>query len=425
MESQNTLQSTQFTDKPIEKKAVLFILITGFLSSVGFGIINPVAPFLVSHYAGDANSIGSVLGWLVASYAICQFLAAPALGAFSDKYGRRPILLICLLGSAVGYVLLGVGGALWVLFLGRIIDGITGGNMSVGFAYVADITPPGQRGRYFGLMGAIFGIGFIVGPTIGGLIARLSIEAPFYVAAALTFANVIYGLFAMPESLSKGKRSNVGLSHLNPFSALANVMSVKEIRWLLIATFLYSLPFAALQVNMGLFARDSLNWDAAAVGMIFAAVGVTDIFVQGLLLQVLLKRFGEGQVAIAGLVSEMFGYLLIASVSVLHSSIPLMAGTVIFAMGDGLLGPSLGSLLSRAAGSQSQGKVQGGSQAVQSLAHIAGPFVVGLMYDGLGHASPFLAGAVIVVLAIAAISTTLPTIRRVTALDEASQAVTG
>ncbi|HLY27869.1 MAG TPA: MFS transporter [Aggregatilineales bacterium] len=414
MDSQNTAQGPN-------KNALVFILLTGFLSSVGFGIIEPVGPFLVSHYVSDPNSVGSVLGWLVTSYAICQFVAAPALGAFSDKYGRRPILLLCMVGSAVGYLLMGIGGALWVLFLGRIIDGITGGNMSVAFAYVADSTPPGQRGRYFGLMGAVFGIGFIVGPALGGLIARLGVAAPFYVTAALTTANILYGLFFMPESLTQEKRSEVKLSHLNPLSALADVMAVRELRWLLIATFLYTLPFAALQVTIGLFARDSLNWDVAAIGIIFATVGVTDIFVQGLLLQVLLKRFNESQVAIGGFVSVIVGYLLIGAVAFLHSSLSLFAGTVVFAMGDGLVGPSLGGLLSRAAGSRSQGKVQGGSQSVQSLARIAGPFVGGLMYDSLGHASPFLAGAGIVLLAIVVVGTALPAIKGLAPLADGSE----
>lgn len=420
MDSQSNPKATNNLPGP-DPKALLFILLTGFLSSIGFGIINPVAPFLVSRYVTDPNSVGAVLGWLTSSFAICQFLAAPALGVLSDKYGRRSILLLCLFGSAVGYLLLGLGGALWVLFMGRIIDGITGGNISVGLAYLADITPPGQRGKYFGMLGAIFGIGFIVGPALGGLIARLGYEAPFYVAAALTFANVVYGLYFMPESLPKAKRSEVALSQLNPFSALAKVLSVPQLRWLLIATFLYSLPFAALQVNLGLFARDSLSWDAAGIGILFALVGITDIVVQGLLLRLLLNRFSESQVAVGGLATESLGYLLIASVAVLHSPVCLMAGTVVFAMGDGLLGASLNGLLSRAAGSQSQGLVQGGSQSVQALARIGGPFLGGLLYDSLGHASPFLAGAGIVILAMAAIGGALPAIRRAAPLDNESQ----
>jgi MFS transporter, DHA1 family, tetracycline resistance protein len=411
--SQNAMQG-------IHPQVLIFIILTGVLTSISFGIITPVAPFLISRYVSDPNQAGIVLGWLTSLFAICQFLSAPALGALSDKYGRRPILLICMLGTAVGFLLLGAGGALWVLFLGRIIDGITGGNMSVTFAFIADVTPPGQRGKFFGMLGAIMGIGFIVGPAIGGVLAQFGVEAPFYAAAALALVNVVYGFFFMPESLPKEKRTQLKLAALNPFSAFANVLSVPQLRWLLIAIFLFTVPFAALSVNISLLAKDNLNWDAAGIGAIFALVGFTDIFVQGVLLQVMLTKFGESAVAIGGLILEIVGYALMASVVLLASPILMMVGTIVLAMGDGLLGPSINGLLSRAAGADSQGQVQGGNQSVQSLARIAGPFVGGLMYANMGHASPFLSGIVITLLAIAAIMTALPRIKRVTTLDETS-----
>ncbi|MEP7285908.1 MAG: MFS transporter [Chloroflexota bacterium] len=397
----------------LQRKAFIFIVLTGFLSSIGFGIILPVAPFLVTRYVSDPASVGSTLGWLSSVYAICAFIAAPALGALSDRFGRRPILLICLFGSAVGYLCFGLGGALWMLFLGRIIDGLTGGNQGVLFAYIADLVPPKERGKYFGMIGAVFGIGFIAGPVLGALMAKLSYQAPFYFAAAVTFANVIWGLFFMPESLAKSQRvERVSLGELNPFSILRGVFAIPQLRWLLIAIFLYSLPFAALQVNLSLFARDSLHWDADAIGIIFAIIGITDIFVQGLLLQWLLQRFSEAQIAIAGLCCELAGYLLIASVVLFHTPVPLYLGTVIFAIGDGLLGPSLSALLSRSADERSQGTVQGGSQSVQSIARIAGPLLGGVLYDGLGYAAPYIAGAGIVGLAILAVIVALVALPR-------------
>src|SRR5258708_6982174 len=396
-----------------KRKAIIFILISAFLGSMGIGLLNPVAPFLVARYTNDSANAGIILGWLTSVYAICQFIAAPGLGALSDRFGRRPILLICVLGSAVGYLVMGIGGALWVLFMGRIIDGITGGNISVAFAYIADITPPGQRGKFYGWIGAVFGVGFILGPALGGLVARLGIEAPLYVAAAVTFANVLYGLVAMPESLSAAQRTtSIRIAQLNPLSILREVFNIPQLRWLFIAIFLYSLPFAALQTNLGLFAKDSLNWDATATGAIFAFVGITDIVVQGLLLQQLINRFGESRVVIGGLLSEFIGYLLMASIIVVHSSVPLIAGVIIFAMGDGLLGPSLTGLISRAAGQRSQGQVQGGSQSIQLLARISGPLLGGLLYDGLGHASPYLIGALIVVIAMGLIGLALPTLEQ-------------
>ncbi|MBA3868568.1 MAG: MFS transporter [Anaerolineae bacterium] len=399
--------------KGIDRKAWIFILITTFLGSLGIGLISPVAPFMISRYVTDSNSAGLILGWLTSAYAICQFIAAPGLGALSDRFGRRPILLICLFGSAVGYLLLGIGGALWVLILGRIIDGLTGGNFSVTFAYVADLTPPDERGKYFGWLGAFAGIGIILGPAIGGLVAKLGISAPLYLAAAVTFANLLFGLFFMPESLSKAQRTpHIRITQLNPFTILSKVASMPQVRWLLLAGFMIALPMGALQGNIGLFAKDSLNWDAAAIGSIFVVVGITDILVQGLLLQRLLKHFSEKLVAIGGMAGEMIGYLLIGSTAFIHSPIPLLIGTIIFAMGDGLIGPALNGLLSRGVDANAQGQVQGGNQAAQSLARTGGPLLGGALYDRVGHGSPYFAGSAIVVLAIAVISMALPTLNR-------------
>jgi DHA1 family tetracycline resistance protein-like MFS transporter len=403
----------------MNRQALLFIIVTAFLTTIGFGVITPVAPFLITRYVTDPNSIGITLGWLTAAYSICQFLAAPGLGALSDRFGRKPILLFCIFGSAVGFLLLGIGGALWVLFLGRIIDGITGANFSVSFAYIADVTPPEQRGKYFGWVGALGGIGFILGPVIGGLMAKISYEAPFYLAAALTFANVLFGLFFMPESLPKADRAKqVSLAGLNPFSVLQNVFAVPQLRGLLIATFLFTLPFAALQANMGLFAKDTLGWNADATGVLFSLVGVSDIIVQGVILGVALKRLGEARVAFIGLCCEVAAYLLIASTAWTKIPLPLFAGVLVFALGDGLLGPSLNSLASRAVDAKAQGKVQGGSQAVQSLARIGGPLLGGDLYDRVGHTAPYLAGAGIVALAVAVIGLAIPGLRQPSARAE-------
>lgn len=410
-ESQNPAQGIKF-------QVLLFIILTAVLTSIGFGIIVPVAPFLVSRYISDPNQAGIVLGWLTSVFAVCQFLSAPALGALSDKYGRRGVLLVCILGSAIGYLLLGVGGALWVLFLGRIIDGITGANISVTLAFITDVTPPGQRGKFFGMIGAIMGIGFIVGPAIGGVLAHFGIEFPFYAAAALALANVVYGFFFMPESLAKENRSQLKMAAINPFSALANVLAVPQLRWLLISVFLFTLPFAALSVNISLLAKDQLGWDTVGIGAIFASIGITDIIVQGVLLQLLLRRLGESTVAILGLIFEIVGYGFMASVVWVASPVLIFTGTIVLAMGDGLLGPSLNGLLSRAAGANAQGRVQGGSQSVQALAQIIGPFLGGLLYVNNGHASPFLIGGVVGALAIAAIGAALPAIRQMAPVEE-------
>jgi len=180
------------------RKAITFLVVTAFLNAMGIGILGPVLPFIVQHYTGNPNTLATVVGWLISSYAICQFVAAPALGLLSDRFGCRPLLLICLLGSAIGYLLFGLGGALWILFFGRIIDGLTGGNMSILFTYIGDISEPEERGKYFSLFGAASGIGFILGPVIGGSASLLSNQAPIYIAAGLTIANILLGYFYLP-----------------------------------------------------------------------------------------------------------------------------------------------------------------------------------------------------------------------------------
>ncbi len=398
--------------KRINRMALIFIIITTALGTIGLGLINPVAPFLVTRYVSDPNSAGLVLGLLTSVYAICQFFAAPGLGALSDRYGRRPILLICLFGSAIGYLMLGIGGALWVLILGRVIDGLTGGNFGVTFAYVADITPAEERGKYFGWIGAVSGVALILGPAIGGLLSKISIEAPLFAAAAVTFANLILGFFFMPESLVKEKRTTkMNIAQLNPLSILVKVGSIVQIRVLLVVSFLIALSFGAVE-SIGLLTKDILAWDAAATGSIFVLVGITDILAQGLLLQRLLKRFSEAQVAITGMICEAVGLLLIGSIVLIHSPVLLFLGTISFALGDGLFGPSLNGLLSRNVDASAQGQVQGGNQAVQSLARIIGPLASGVLYDHLGHSTPYMSSAVMAVLAVAVISMALPALNR-------------
>ncbi len=395
-----------------DRKTILFLLVTAFLNTMGIGIINPVLPFIAQQYVGNPQNLATVVGWLASVYAICQFLAAPMLGALSDRFGRRPLLLICLLGSAIGYLLFGLGGALWALFLGRMIDGLTGGNFSILFAYVADISQPEERGKYFGLAGAVAGAGFIVGPALGGLASKLGYQAPVYIAAAITLINIAWGFFNLPESLSKEHRAgNIRLSQLNPFQQLRRVFAMPQLRWLLLAIFFFGVPFAVLQTNSVVLIKDSLGWQADSVSLIFLLVGITDIIMQGGLAGRLLPVFGEVKLTMGGLVCEMIAYLLISAIAFVASPIPLLVGTVVFAIGTGLIEPALNGLVSRVAGPRQQGAVQGGSQSIQSLALILGPLWGGMLYTRAGHAWPYWSAAVFVVLAILAVLLAIPSIR--------------
>lgn len=376
--------------------AMLFMILTAFLSTMGIGIISPVLPFIVQQYLPNQDNVATVIGWLISLYAICQFIAAPGLGALSDRFGRRPILLLCLFGSALGYALFGWGGALWVLFLGRVIDGLTGGNFSILAAYISDVTTPEERSSYFGKFGAAAGVGFIVGPVIGGFAARWGYQAPVYVAAALTLFNMLWGYFFLAESLPVAQRStHVGLRHLNPLTQLRGVFAIVQLRWLLLISFLYAFPFAILQSTSSVLIKDSLGWDADGIGLVFLMLGVMDIVVQGGLVSFLLPRLGERKIALLGLVTLVLANSLYATLVYLPSSALLFMSVLLYGLGSGLIEPALRGLLSQAAGAGEQGVVQGGAQSLQSLALVIGPLVGGLLYAQVGHAAPYWLNALI------------------------------
>ncbi|MFN8445239.1 MAG: MFS transporter [Caldilineaceae bacterium] len=385
----------------LHPKALFFAYTTVFLATMGIGIITPVLPELIAPLIGQTKTLAFVAGALNSAYAFCQFLAAPGLGALSDRLGRRPILLICLIGSAIGYLLFGIGGALWILFLGRIIDGITGGNISTIFAYVADVTAPEERGLYFGRLGAAAGLGFIFGPVIGGFTANLGYSAPLYIAAALTLANVLWGYFFMPESLVLARRSTaVKLAQLNPLVQLNKVIAVIDLRWLLLIMFLYFLPFAALQSNIAVFSKEVHGWAPQSISWLFLLIGLESVLVQGLFLKWILPKFGDVVVSIGGLSLLLTGYLLIALSVIMHLPVFLPIGMAAFGFGDAFSTPALNGLISRKAGPQNQGRVQGGNQSIQALAKVLGPLIGGQVYVLLGPAFLYLLGGMAIALAM-------------------------
>ncbi len=262
----------------VDKKAFIFGLMSVFLCGMGFSIISPVVPFLVEPYVSNASEQAFFVTLLTSVYAICVFFVAPGLGALSDRYGRRPILLICLLGSSIGYLIFGIGGSIWVLFLGRIIDGVTGGSISTIFAYFADITPKEERTKYFGWISAIAGIGAAIGPTLGGVLAKFGYAVPMYFGAIITLLNFIYGILYMPESLHKNNRlKKITLVRLNPFTQLMSVLSMKNLKRLLISAFLIWIPNGSLQSIFSLFTMDTFNWTPTLIGLMFSIMGIQDI----------------------------------------------------------------------------------------------------------------------------------------------------
>jgi MFS transporter, DHA1 family, tetracycline resistance protein len=392
------------TPPTVDRKALLFGLTSVLLYGIGFGLTVPVVPFLVQPYVKDPGNLAMVVALLTFVYAICVLLAAPGLGALSDRYGRRPVLIVCLLGSAAGYLIFGIGGALWVLFLGRIIDGLTGGNISTILAYFADITPKKQRTKYFGWAGAASGIGFIIGPSLGGLLANFGYATPMYFGVVITLLNVLYGAIYMPESLSPDHRlAKIPFVRLNPFTQLASVFSIKNLKWIFIAIFLLGVPAGSLQTIFSQFGKDAFKWEPAIIGIMFSILGATDILTQSLIMPRLLIKLKDSQIAVLGMLSEIIAYGLIAA-SGIFSFVPFfVAGTIIFGFGDAIFGPAVNGITSSAVSSEEQGRLQGGSQSIQALTRIIGPLLGGLLYVSLGHYAPAIMGMILVAAAVAAI----------------------
>ncbi|ECQ6352784.1 TPA_asm: MFS transporter [Listeria innocua] len=385
----------------INTKTLLFGLISVFLCGMGFSIIMPVVPFLVAPYVNNSSEQALMVTLLTSVYALCVFFAAPGLGALSDRFGRRPVLLICFIGSAIGYFVFGLGGALWVLFLGRIIEGITGGSIGTLFAFFADITPENQRTKYFGWVSAAAGAGAALGPAFGGVIAHFGYAMPFFFGAAITFINLVFGYFYMPETLKEENRlKRIPLIRINPFSQLLNILTIKHLGRLLIAAFLIWIPNGSLQAVMSQFAIDSFSWKPALIGLMFSIMGIQDILSQAFVMPKLLLKLSDKQIAIFGMIAEIIGYALIAASSIFILPQLLVIGMFVFGFGDSIFGPAFNGMVSKSASASEQGRIQGGSQAIQSLARIIGPIIGGQIYITLGHAAPAVMGVILITVAI-------------------------
>ncbi len=382
------------------RATLAFLVTTAFLGSLGIGLANPVVPFLAARFVSE-HDLALAVGVLSMSYAGAAFLAAPALGALSDRFGRRPILILSVLGSAVGYWCFGAANAAWLLVLGRLIDGITAGNFSAVFASLSDTTKPEDRGRVFGYIGASFGSGFIVGPAIGGLLSRFGLSAPFYFAAGLYFTNALFGYFFMPETRPESAaRSELAIARLNPFTQLGELLAVPTLRPLLVTSVLFALPFAMMTTLLALLTKDALAWSATRASTVFVAVGVSDICVQGFVLGKLIQTFGERRAALGGLVLATCGISGMALTNVWPSTLLLLPAVIAFAVGEGIFTACLSALLSIAAGPEAQGRIHGGSQGLQSLTQMVGPILGGVLYARVGGGAPFALGAALLLLTI-------------------------
>lgn len=384
----------------INKHALVFGFTSVFLIGLGLTIVNPVIPFMVEQYTKNTQQQATTVTLLSAIYAFSMFLAAPMLGALSDRFGRKIILISSLFGSAIGYYLFGFGGALWILFLGRIIEGLTGGEISAILAYFADLTPIESRTKSFGWISATVGIGTAAGPLIGGFLAQYGPAIPLYVASFLSLSNAVYGYFFMPESLTKRERTrNLSLQQINPFKQLQLVFTFRSVKWLLITGFLIWLPNGSFQAIFAQFSIDTFHLSPIIIGFTFSLIGIMDIFAQLLMMPILLKFWRENQIITMGITSEMIGYSVII-LSAFYGSIPcFIIGMVFFGLGDAIFSPSYNGLISTYASKEDQGKIQGASQRIQALARVIGPMIGGQLYANFLHTMPFIIGFILLGLA--------------------------
>ncbi|MBZ9752610.1 MFS transporter [Deinococcus sp. HMF7604] len=386
---------------PPRRPPLLFLLATAFLFSIGMTLVFPVLPFIVAEYVPQVAHQATVIGWLSATFALLSFLSAPVMGALSDAYGRRPVLVLSLLGSAVGYLLFGIGGSLWMLFLGRAIDGLTAGGMSALFGYLADTVPEEDRGKVFGQVGAVVGAGFIIGPAIGGALSHISLSAPMFLAAAVCLLNMLWGAFVLPESLAPERRQrHFDAAHLNPLAQLRGVLALPAVRRLVTVSVLFMLPFTIMQTVLALLGRDVLHWGPAQMGTAFMVVGVCDIVAQGGLLPLLIRRLGERGVATLGLALGVLGALGLALLVWWPIPAVIYASVILMAVGEGIFTASLSALLSLATPADAQGRVQGGAQSFNALAQVTGPLLAGPLYTRTGGSGTFGASAVLILVAL-------------------------
>jgi MFS transporter, DHA1 family, tetracycline resistance protein len=364
-------------------RPLLIIFLTIFVNLVGFGIIIPLLPF----YAETFGASPLVIGLLFAIFSLCQLLAAPALGDISDRYGRRPVLVFSLAGTVVSFVMLAVAHSVTMLFAARIVDGLSGGNISTARAYVADVTEPKDRARAYGLIGAAFGLGFILGPALSGILSKISYTAPIWAAAAVTLVATIMAWAWLPETVH---RAHAGTGDWNPFRFLPALLERPLVRRVLVIDFMYWFAFAVFQTTFALFVARRFGFDASQTGYFFAAFGVLGALIQGGFIRPIVKRIGDKPTFMMGLVCAAVG--LVAS-TLTHSVAMFAVALVPLAFGIGFGHPTVSSLVSLVARGDEQGRVQGAASAVESLGRTFGPVWGNASLQHVGESTPYISAA--------------------------------
>ncbi len=358
---------------PNSKNALIFVLITVMINSVGFGIMIPVLPNLIKELTGLENSEAVWhSGYLTLTYAFLQFICMPIVGGLSDRFGRKPIMLISLAGLAFDYFLIALAPTIAWLYLGRAFSGMFGATFSTANAYVADVSPPEKRAQNFGLIGASFGVGFLLGPVIGGILGEYGTRVPFYAAGIISLINVIYGLFFLPETLAKTKRRAFSMKRSNPIGSLVSLGRIKGVKSLIFVMFVLATAHTVYPTTYTFSTMEGLGWTPGDVGFSLGAFAVASMIVQGGLIRIIIPKIGLFWAGFIGIVSAVIGYTMMGSAD---------AGWIIYAAGPfaalaGLYGPALTNMMSSRVSESEQGELQGAIGAAQGLALMAGPLAM-------------------------------------------------
>ena len=362
----------------MNRSPLIVIFTTVLIDLIGFGIVIPVLPF----YAEGTifNATPRMVGVLFASYSVMQLIFSPILGGLSDKYGRRPVLFLSIIGTGIGFLVLGLATTLWMLFAGRILDGITGGNISTAQAYIADITTTEDRAKGMGLIGAAFGIGFVFGPAIGGILSRWGIHVPFLFAATLSFANAILLYFRLPETITPEHPARHRAAGGRGLKQLINSLKQPRLAFVLVIYFLFIVAFSIMTSTFSFYTMFRFGYDAQHTGYLFAYVGVIAIIIQGGLIGRLVKRFGELPLVIVGAFCFAISLFAVPFVSPAAGGLAaLLIGGGVFSAGNSLATPALTSLASKSVGATEQGTILGVTQSVASLARAVGPSLAAIL----------------------------------------------
>ncbi len=356
-----------------KRHALTFVTVTVFIDTVGFGVIMPVLPeFLMELTNQDLSSTSAIAGYLVAFYAGLQFLFAPIIGNLSDRFGRRKVLLVSLAAYSVNYLIAGLATVLWVLFLGRILTGITSATYATANALIADVSPPEERAQNFGLLGMAFGLGFIFGPSIGGVLGEWDIRAPFFAAAGLAALNTLYGFFVLKETLPESQRRPFDWRRANPLGMLLQVRRYPILLGLIIAMFIYNIGHHVYPSNWNFYTIEKFGWSPLDVGLSMGLVGVLMAINQGWLIRVVIPRWGAPKTAFVGFLAASVAYVGIAFAP---NSIAVYLWCIVSAFA-GLAGPAVAGIMSNQVPQNEQGELQGINASVGSIGAIIGPLLM-------------------------------------------------